>query len=145
MKPAAFMYHCPSSLEEALSLRQEYGEEGTVLAGGQSLVPLMNMRLARPRHVIDINRCREMDYIREQEGRLFIGALTRQRAAETSMLVKAHCPLLAEGLQYVGHLPIRRRGTVGGSVAHADPSAEIPSVIAALEGKVRIASADGAR
>jgi CO/xanthine dehydrogenase FAD-binding subunit len=141
MKPATFVYHCPANLEEALSLRREYGDEGTVLAGGQSLVPMMNMRLARPSHIIDINQCREMEYVREQEGRLFIGALTRQRAAETSPLVNALCPLLAEGLQHVGHLPIRRRGTVGGSVAHADPSAEIPCVITALEGKLRIASA----
>jgi CO/xanthine dehydrogenase FAD-binding subunit len=145
MKPAAFTYHRPANVEEALDLRRQLGEESTVLAGGQSLVPMMNMRLARPAHLIDINRCGELDYIKEQDDRISIGALTRQRAAETSPVVKARCPLLAEGLQYVGHLPIRRRGTVGGSVAHADPSAEIPSVIAALEGKIRVASAAGAR
>jgi CO/xanthine dehydrogenase FAD-binding subunit len=145
MKPAAFTYHCPSSLAEALALRQQYGEEGTVLAGGQSLVPMMNMRLARPAHLIDINRCHELDYIREQEGRLLVGSLTRQRVAETSPLVTALCPLLADGLKYVGHLPIRRRGTVGGSVAHADPSAEIPAVLVALEGRLRISSATGER
>jgi CO/xanthine dehydrogenase FAD-binding subunit len=145
MKPAAFVYHCPANLEEALSLRRKYGDEGTVLAGGQSLVPMMNMRLARPSHIIDINQCHEMDYVREQEELLFIGALTRQRVAETSPLVRALCPLLAEGLRHVGHLPIRRRGTVGGSVAHADPSAEIPCVIAALEGKLRIDSASNGK
>ena len=145
MKPATFNYDRAFSLEEALSFRHRYGEDGTVLAGGQSLVPMMNMRLARPTHLIDINRCHELEYSKEQDEQILIGALTRQRSAETSLTIKAHCPLLAEALSYVGHLPIRRRGTIGGSVAHADPSAEIPSVIAALDGKLRIASAAGRR
>src|SRR5258706_6534417 len=136
MKPAAFAYHRPASLEEALDLRRQWGEESTVLAGGQSLVPMMNRGLARRAHWMDVNRGGELDYIRDEDGHIAIGALTRQRAAETAPAVKARCPLLAEGLRHVGHLPIRRRGTVGGSVAHADPSAEIPSVIAALEGKI---------
>jgi CO/xanthine dehydrogenase FAD-binding subunit len=106
---------------------------------------MMNMRLARPAHIIDINRCRDLDYIREQKDGLCIGALTRQRAAETSAVLKTHCPLFTESLKFVGHLPIRSRGTVGGSAAHADPSAEIPCVIAALEGGLRVASASHAK
>src|SRR5258705_6755186 len=99
MKPAAFTYHRPASVEEALDLRRQWGEESTVLAGGQSLVPMMNMRLARPAHLIDINRCAGLDYIREADDRIAIGALTRQRSAETSPAGQARCPPLPQALR----------------------------------------------
>ena len=132
MKPALFEYFAPTTIAEAVSLLSEQGEDVKILAGGQSLVPLMNMRLARPRVVVDINRIADLAYIRERDGGLAIGALTRQRAAEKSELCRARAPLLHEALGYVGHIAIRTRGTVGGSVAHADPAGELPAVVTAL-------------
>ncbi len=144
MKPAPFTYAAPDGLAEALSLVREHGAEGKVLAGGQSLVPLLAMRLARPAVLIDLNRIRQLDYIRP--GReIRIGAMTRQRTAELSPLVRRKLPLLVEALGYVGHPQIRNRGTVGGILAHADPSAELPAVLAALDGSVVLRSADGTR
>ncbi|HXF81881.1 MAG TPA: FAD binding domain-containing protein, partial [bacterium] len=150
MKPAPFRYAAPESLDEALGLLRRFGAEGKVLAGGQSLVPLLNMRLVRPAVLIDLNRVRSLDYIVHGAGRgptreVRLGAMTRQRAAERSPLVRMELPLLAEALAYVGHPQIRNRGTVGGSVAHADPSAELPAVLAALDGRVVLRSARGAR
>ncbi|MBI2462263.1 MAG: xanthine dehydrogenase family protein subunit M [Candidatus Rokubacteria bacterium] len=134
MKPPPFEYHAPPSLEEALTLLREHGDEAKALAGGQSLVPLLNFRLARPRHLIDLNRIPSLDYIREDDGALAVGAMTRQRAVERSPLVRERCPLLAEAMPLVGHFQIRNRGTVGGSLAHADPAAELPAVVTALRG-----------
>lgn len=144
MKPAPFKYVAPESLDDALVLLRRYGQEGKILAGGQSLVPLLNMRLARPAVVIDLNRVRSLDYIKNGKD-VRIGAMTRQRAAELSPLVRQKLPLLAEALQYVGHPQIRNRGTVGGSIAHADPSAELPAVLAALDGKVVLQNGRGTR
>jgi CO/xanthine dehydrogenase FAD-binding subunit len=144
MKPAPFKYVAPESLDDALALLRRYGQEGKILAGGQSLVPLLNMRLARPAVVIDLNRVRSLDYIKNGKD-VRIGAMTRQRAAEVSPLVRHKLPLLAEALQYVGHPQIRNRGTVGGSMAHADPSAELPAVLAALDGKVVLQNGRGTR
>lgn len=138
MKPAPFQYAAPESVEESLALLREYGQDGKILAGGQSLVPLMNMRLVRPSVIIDLNRVQALNYIRRDNGEVAIGAMTRQRAAELSPLVQRKLPLLAEALHYVGHPQIRNRGTIGGSIAHADPSAELPAVLAALEGTVVI-------
>lgn len=144
MKPAPFSYAAAESLPEALRLLARYGEDGKVLAGGQSLVPLLNMRLARPAVLIDLNRVRALDYI--TDGReIRIGAMTRQRTAEQSPLVREKLPLLAEALGYVGHPQIRNRGTIGGSLAHADPSAELPAVLAALDGTVVVRSSRGTR
>lgn len=136
MKPAAFQYAAPTTVEETLALLRVHGAEGKVLAGGQSLVPLINMRLARPAVLIDLNGVKALDYIREDGGEVAIGAMTRQRTAERSPVVARALPLLAAALPLVGHLQIRTRGTIGGSIAHADPSGELPAVLAALEGTV---------
>ncbi len=133
MKPAQFEYYDPSTLAEALSLLAEFGEMARPLAGGQSLVPMMNMRLARPAQVIDLNRIGELDYLKVEDGELRIGAMTRQRAIERSPIVAQGWPLLKEATRYIGHVQIRNRGTVGGSLAHAFPSAELPVVMTALD------------
>jgi len=145
MKPPRFDYLAPTSVDEACAILARHGDQAKVLAGGQSLVPLLNFRLARPTHLVDLNEIRDFDGIRIDDGRLAIGAMTRQRAAETSALVRAHCPLLAEALPLVGHVQIRNRGTVGGSLAHADPAAELPAVVAALDGELVLRSASGVR
>jgi len=132
MKPAAFAYHAPGSTDEALTLLAEHGEEAKLLAGGQSLVPLMNFRLARPAHLVDLNGLEELAFLRADDGVLRIGAMTRQRTIERSELVAQRCPLLCEAVKKIGHVHIRNRGTVGGSLAHADPAAELPTVMLAL-------------
>lgn len=144
MKPASFKYAAPESVEETLALLRAYGADGKLLAGGQSLVPLLNMRLARPSVIIDLNRVHGLDYIRENS-MVAIGAMTRQRTAERSPVVTRTLPLLADALPLVGHLQIRSRGTVGGSMAHADPAAELPAVLVALEGSVVIRGPNGTR
>jgi len=128
-----------------LALLAEHGDEAKVMAGGQSLVPLLAMRLARPTHVVDVNRVGGMSEIREQADGIAFGALVRERAAERSSVVADRLPLLAEALPYIGHAAIRSRGTIGGTVAHADASAEIPCVLAALEGSVVVRSTRGER
>jgi aerobic carbon-monoxide dehydrogenase medium subunit len=145
MKPPRFDYLAPTSVDEALAILARHREEAKVLAGGQSLVPLLNFRLARPAHLVDLNEIPGLDGIRVDDRRLIIGAMTRQRAVETSALVRAHCPLLAEAMPQVGHVQIRNRGTVGGSLAHADPAAELPAVVAALGGEMVLRGAKGER
>src|SRR5437762_12211603 len=136
MKPPKFEYHAPRTVDEALALLGRYGGDAKVLAGGQSLMPLLNFRLARPAALVDLNRIASLAYIREQDGQVRFGAMTRQRTIEFSPVVAQRLPLLKEATRWVGHLPIRTRGTIGGSIAHADPSAEYPAVLAALEGEV---------
>ena len=136
MKPPKFDYHAPTSVEEAIALLARYGGEAKVLAGGQSLMPLLNFRLSRPAALVDLNRIAPLAYIREHDGQVRFGAMTRQRAIEFSPIVAKRLPLLQEATKLVGHLPIRTRGTIGGSIAHADPSAEYPAVLTALEGEV---------
>jgi CO/xanthine dehydrogenase FAD-binding subunit len=138
LKPADFQYHRPGNVEEALSLLKEFGKESKILAGGQSLVPLMNFRLAQPDHLIDINFIDGLDYVRSEKGVIRIGCLARQAAVLDSPLVKERCPLLAEALTYVGYEQIRNRGTFCGSLAHADPAAELPAVLLALDGFVTV-------
>jgi aerobic carbon-monoxide dehydrogenase medium subunit len=147
VKPPRFKYHAPSALDEALDILARFQkEDAKVLAGGQSLVPLLNMRLARPGHLVDINGVNELSYIRVGgAGELSIGALTRHRAVERSADVGRTSPLLAEAIPLVGDRQIRFRGTVGGSLAHADPAAEIPTVAAALDATLVIRSIDGTR
>ena len=142
MKPAPFDYRAPASVEEALPL---LGPDSTVLAGGQSLVPLLNLRLARPELVLDINAIAELDYIRSDDGRLRIGAMTRQAVFERSELVRRGWALLHKAVGFVGHPQIRTRGTVGGSVAHADPAAELPAALIALDARLHLRSASGTR
>jgi CO/xanthine dehydrogenase FAD-binding subunit len=132
VKPASFAYFAPETLAEALALRAEHAGDSVVLAGGQSLLPILHLRLAQPGVVIDINRVAGLDGIAELNGGLSIGARTRQRAAERSSLVTERAPLLARALPLIAHPAIRTRGTVGGSMAHADPAAELPAVALAL-------------
>lgn len=149
MKPAAFKYFVPNSIKEAVDFLEQYGDEAKIIAGGQSLVPIMNFRLGRPEVLIDINKIKELDYIRdcadgEKEG-LAIGALTRERVVELDPNVQKKCPILSKAISYVGHTTIRNRGTIGGSLVHADPSGEIPTTICALEGKMKVSGPDGER
>jgi CO/xanthine dehydrogenase FAD-binding subunit len=142
MKPAPFEYFAPGELTEALDLLTQYGDEAKILAGGQSLMPLLNMRLARPRVIIDINRIADLAYISsDANGALAIGALTRQRAIERSSMVQTHQPMLAAAMPFLGHFQIRNRGTIGGSVVHADPAAELPALSLALEAEFVLQSA----
>jgi len=146
VKPAAFTYHRPGSLAEALDLLSEHGDEGKILAGGQSLVPAMNFRLAQPAALIDINRVSELAFVEPSPaGGVRIGATTRQRTAEQSTLVAERAPLLHQALPSIAHVQIRNRGTVGGSVAHADPAAELPAVMLALGARMHARSRRGAR
>src|SRR6266436_10138764 len=133
MKPAPFDYYEPRTVAETLNLLAQFTETGKLLAGGQSLVPMMNMRLARPAQVIDLNRLSELNYLKIEQGELRIGAMTRQRTLERSKIVADGWPLLQEATRYVGHVQIRNRGTVGGSLVHAYPSDELPVVMTALE------------
>ena len=126
MKPAPFEYRRPASLAETFDLLDRYGDDGRILAAGQSLVPALNLRLATPRAVIDINRIPDLDAIRVTGEGLVIGALVRQEALERSPLVREHAPLIAAAVPHVGHSAIRARGTIGGSLALADPAAELP-------------------
>lgn len=146
MKPAPFEYAAPSSLDEAISLLQQHGDEDVkLLAGGQSLVPLLSMRMARPELLIDLNPIDELQYIREENGGLAIGAMTRKRAVEESELVRRLQPVLLAATQLVAHPQIRNRGTVGGSMAHADPAAEYPALAIVLGVELRTAGPDGER
>jgi carbon-monoxide dehydrogenase medium subunit len=145
MKPAPFDYHRPASLAEAFDLLARYGDDGRVLAGGQSLVPALNMRLATPRAVIDINRLPGLDAIRVTPAALVIGALVRHDALERSPLVREHAPLLALAMPHVGHAAIRTRGTLGGSLALADPAAELPACVVALDATIGAEGGGGRR
>lgn len=146
MKPAPFDYEAPESLETALDLLARHGGEAKLLAGGQSLIPVMNFRLAQPALLIDLNRLSGLDFIRPREdGGLSLGAMTRQRRLERDSLVRARAPLLAETLPWVAHPQIRNRGTLGGSLAHADPAAELPAVALALDARFRLQKAGGER
>ena len=132
MKPAAFDYFAPESLDEALALLGKHSARAKLLAGGQSFVPMANFRVLRPEVVIDLNRIAALGFIAERDGGLAIGAMTRHRAVERSHLVRARCPLIASAVPYIGHAVIRNRGTIGGSLSHADPAAEWPVVTIAL-------------
>ena len=145
MKPVAFDYHAPVTVEDAIALLTRYGGEAKLLAGGQSLMPLLNFRLSRPAALVDLNALPGLAYIREEDGVVRLGAMTRQRSIEFSPVVARRLPLLAEATKLVGHLPIRTRGTIGGSLAHADPSAEYPAVLTALDGTVVVRGPRGER
>jgi len=143
MKPSAFEYHNPQSVQEAVGLLDRYGDEAKIIAGGQSLVPMMNFRLARPEILIDINGIKELEYIKTEGDELVIGALTRERDIEKSPLVIEQFPFLAKAISYIGHSAIRNRGTIGGSLVHADPSAELPTALCALNGKLKVVGSSG--
>jgi carbon-monoxide dehydrogenase medium subunit len=144
VKPPPFEYHATTSIEEGCALLGSL-EDAKVLAGGQSLVPLLNFRLARPAHLVDINRVQDLEAIFEKEGGVAVQALVRQSGVEDSELVARVCPLLAAAVRLVAHRVIRNRGTVCGSIAHADPASELPAVLLALGGHVTARSVRGER
>lgn len=144
MKPPAFQYHDPRSIPEALDLLGRL-DNALLLAGGQSLMPMLNMRLASPDHLIDLNGVDGLAGIAADGGMLRFGAMTRQRAIEESELVRAHCPLMTEALRFVGHRQTRNRGTIGGSLCNLDPSAELVTVAAAMDAVIEVAGPDGKR
>ena len=145
MKPAPFDYIRADSADEAVALLAEYGDDARVLAGGQTLLALLNMRLAQPRVLIDISRCADLDYARVEKGRLAIGAAATQAAVCARPQLAGEVPLLAQAFPHLGHFQTRNRGTVCGSIAHADPAAELPLCLAALGGEIVLRSARGAR
>ena len=145
MKPAPFRYHRPQSLGEALGLLGEFGADAKLIAGGQSLGPMMNLRLVQPAELIDLNALSGLDGIRELPDALEIGALARHHVVASSALVRRCCPLLADAAQSIGHYAIRTRGTLGGSLAHADPAAQLPLVAATLGAEIAVAGPRGER
>jgi len=139
VKPAPFRYFAPATLVEALALVAEYGDEAKVLAGGQSLIPTMNFRLAQPGVLIDLNNITELFFVQpNNDGGLRIGAMTRQRTIEREPLIAERAPLLHATMPHIAHVQIRNRGTIGGSLAHADPAAELPAVAVALDAQLRM-------
>jgi carbon-monoxide dehydrogenase medium subunit len=145
VKAGAFELRVAHSVDEAIGHLSEAGGEGKILAGGQSLAPLMAFRLARPEVIVDINSIAELASVRSEGSSLVIGALTRQRALERTALLARDWPLLAEAIPHIAHEPIRNRGTIGGSVAHADPSAELPMLCLTLDARMRVRGPGGAR
>jgi aerobic carbon-monoxide dehydrogenase medium subunit len=145
MKPAPFEYHAPETIADAVALVGAHGDEAKALAGGQSLVPMLALRLTRFEHIIDLNGVGELAGITRENGVVAIGAMTRQRAVELDPDVAAAVPLLARAAPHIGHFQIRNRGTVGGSIAHADPASEIPAVALALDAEMVVAGASGNR
>jgi CO/xanthine dehydrogenase FAD-binding subunit len=144
VKPPPFEYHAPETAAEAIRLLGQL-EDAKVLAGGQSLIPLLNFRLARPAHLVDINRLQELDRVYERDGGVAVGATVRQAEAEQDPILQRQCPLVPLALNHVAHRVIRNRGTVCGSIAHADPAAELCAVLLALDGQVVAQSARGRR
>jgi aerobic carbon-monoxide dehydrogenase medium subunit len=146
MKPAPFEYHRAVDIDDAVTALREAGDDGKVLAGGQSLIALMNLRLARPELLVDLNPLRDLDYIEPRaDGGLAIGAMTRQRALERSALVRERCPVMAEALPLVAHAAIRNRGTIGGSLAHADAGSELCAISLAVDARISVHGPDGDR
>jgi aerobic carbon-monoxide dehydrogenase medium subunit len=138
VKPGVFEYHRAASVDDALDVLAEFGDEASVLAGGQSLIPLLNLRLARPSVLVDINHVRELDELAIAPDAVSVGALTRARALERSAEATAALPVLREAISHIAHPQIRVRATIGGNLAHADPSSELPAVLAALDGSVQL-------
>lgn len=137
MKPPPFRYSAPATAREAVAMLSEHRDDDPhVLAGGQSLIPLMNFRLAQPTHLVDLGKIRELSYVRRADGTIAVGAMTPQATLERSPDVLAAAPLLAEAASLIAHPPIRHRGTVGGSVAHADPAAELPAAALAMDAEM---------
>ncbi|HYX83961.1 MAG TPA: FAD binding domain-containing protein [Gaiellales bacterium] len=145
MKPAAFDYVRPASVDQALDLLAEHGDDATLLAGGQSLLPMMNLRLAQPALVVDLNELAELAFVELRAGMVAIGALARQRDVERSPECRERCPVIVEALRFVGTPQTRNRGTVGGNLAHADPTSELPAVVTACRAAVVLASRRGTR
>ena len=145
MKPAPFDYHAPETVEDCLSVLAQHGDEAKILAGGQSLVPMLALRLARPEVLVDVNRVRELAAVRRENGSLVVGATTRHATLESDPEIAAASPLLARVAPHIGHFQIRNRGTLGGSLAHADPAAELPAVVRVLDAEIEVAGPSGIR
>ena len=145
MKPPPFKYHAPTSIEEAAGLVGEYGYEAKILAGGQSLIPTMNFRLAQPTVLIDLNNIPALAYVESRDHGVAIGAMSRHVDVEHSTIVAQKAPLISETMPYIAHPQIRNRGTFGGSIAHADPASELPAILLTLDGRVRATSRRGER
>ncbi len=145
MKPAAFEYVVADSVEMAVAALAQAAGDAKIIAGGQSLVPMLNFRLLRPATLVDINRIPDLAYVREEADAVRIGALTRHHQLETSPIIARHFPVLSCAMTHVAHLAIRNRGTIGGSLSHADPAAELPMMALLLDAELRIVSAAGAR
>ena len=145
MKPSPFTYHAPTTVAEAVGLLDEYGDSVKPLAGGQSLVPMLSLRLAAFEHLVDLNRIASLSSIERSNGHLRVGATVRQATAEHSALVASTVPLLTTALPLIGHFQIRNRGTIGGSIAHADPASELPAVALALDAKIEAVGPSGTR
>jgi 2-furoyl-CoA dehydrogenase FAD binding subunit len=145
MKPAAFDYIRADSAQETIGLLAQYGEDAKILAGGQSLIAMLNIRLAQPKMLVDISRCKDLDYTRIENGKLVVGAAATQASVETRPALASEVPLLDLAFPWISHFQIRNRGTVCGSVAHADPSAELPLCLTALQGEVVLRSKAGQR
>ena len=144
MRPRTFEYYAPSSLDEALSLLSK-DEDAKILAGGQSLITLMKLRLAAPVSLIDINHILQLNYIREEAGRITIGALTRHDQLATNPLIRGRCMLLSDAASVIADQQVRNRGSIGGSLAHADPSADLPTACTALNAEIKATSKSGSR
>ena len=143
MKPAKFDYSAPTTLDEALELLAQHGPDAKVLAGGQSLMPMMNLRLVRPAVVVDINRIEGLSGVSVADGTVTVGSLTRQRDLERSEVIRGSFPMMTTAIRHIGHFQIRNRGTIGGSLAHADPAAELPALCTALDAEFVVADSNG--
>ncbi len=143
--PAAFDYHPATSVDEAIALLQQYGDEAKLLAGGHSLLPTMKLRLAQPGHLIDLGRISGLSYIREDGGVVAVGAMTRYVDIERSEVLKKHFALLPEGVAQIGDAQVRNRGTIGGSIAHSDPAADTPGIVLALKADIVAKGPNGVR
>ena len=145
MYPAPFEYLRPATLDEAIALLKKHGEDAKVLAGGHSLIPAMKLRLAQPRYIVDIGRIHGMSHIRESGGRIVIGAMATHYAIESSPLLREKCPLLPETAGHIGDVQVRNKGTIGGSLAHADPAGDWPAAVLALDAEIELAGPRGRR
>ncbi len=145
MKPAPFEYHNPDSLEQALDIMSQHADEAKILAGGQSLVPAMNFRVVQPSVLIDLNRIRELSFIREEGETICVGAMTRERHLEFDSSIAKRIPLLTEATPFIAHPQIRNRGTIGGSIVNADPAAELPVLMLALNARLKAKNVSGER
>jgi len=145
MKPAPFEYHVPDSIEQALDLMSQHADDAKILAGGQSLVPAMNFRIAQPSMLIDLNRIAELNYIREDGNVIRVGAMTRERQVEFDKSIEKRTPLLHEAAPNIAHPQIRNRGTIGGSIVNADPAAELPVLMLALDARLKAQKTSGER
>ncbi len=143
--PAAFDYHSATSVDEAIALLQQYGDDAKVLAGGHSLIPTMKLRLAQPAHLVDLGKISGLSYIREEQGAVAVGAMTTYRTLEQSAVLAKNFPGLIEGVGVIGDPQVRNRGTIGGSVAHSDPAADMPGIVLAFKADILVQGANGVR